>query len=372
MNILILNQILFTADNNIIPKVDSIKDTMIYGMCLAFLQLGHEVTLAASIEYKPLIDKEYDFNIKFFHSNAKKLCPPSMLPFSIELWNYLKDERDKYDLVISSEVFSFPTLFAALLCPKKTLIWQELTDHQNKFHRIPSLIWHKLIVPTIINKVHIIVPRSEKAQCFIRRYARSVSLQIVDHGININKFISSGEKERFIISSSQLIYRKNVDGIIRIFSRFTELKGYEDIRLLIVGRGELRTYLEKLVEELNLQTKVDFLGFLSQKELNRKIRKSLCFLVNTRKDLNMVSIPEAIVSGTPILTNMEPASAGYINRYKLGIAKDNWTEYDLKKIVDENEMYVYNCMAYRKNLTSEYAAQRLIEIFNTRKGKETF
>ena len=53
-------------------------------------------------------------------------------------------------------------------------------------------------------------------------------------------------------------------------------------------------------------------------------------------------------------------------------AKVYWNEYDLKKIVDENEMYVYNCMAYRKNLTSEYAAQRLIEIFNTRKGKETF
>ncbi|MBP8776699.1 MAG: glycosyltransferase [Bacteroidaceae bacterium] len=372
MKILILNQILFTADNNVIPKVNSIKDTMIYGMCLAFLQLGHKITLAASIEYKPLLDEEYEFEIKFFRSNVKKLCPPTVLPFSIELWNYLKDKKDSYDLVVSSEVFSFPTLFAALLCPKKTLIWQELTDHQNKFYRIPSKIWHKLIAPTIINKVSITVPRSERAQLFIRKYVRNVSSSVVDHGININKFTYSERKERFIISSSQLIYRKNVDGIIRMFSRFTEMEGYEDIKLLIAGRGELKIELENLVWELNLQDKIEFLGFLTQRELNLKIRDSLCFLVNTRKDLNMVSIPEAIVSGTPILTNLQPASAGYIHKYNLGIAKDHWNEYDLKKIVDENEMYVYNCMAYRKNLTSEYAAQRLIEIFNTRKGKETF
>lgn len=45
----------------------------------------------------------------------------------------------------------------------------------------------------------------------------------------------------------------------------------------------------------------------------------------------MVSIPEAIVSGTPILTNTQPASVEYIRANGLGIVKDNWDEYDLKK-----------------------------------------
>ena len=54
MNILILNPILFTAEHNIIPKVKSIKDTMIYNMCLGFIQLGHNITLAAAEEYHRL------------------------------------------------------------------------------------------------------------------------------------------------------------------------------------------------------------------------------------------------------------------------------------------------------------------------------
>ena len=53
MNILILNPILYTAERNIIPNVDSIKDTMIYNMCIGFVALGHNITLCAAEEFRP-------------------------------------------------------------------------------------------------------------------------------------------------------------------------------------------------------------------------------------------------------------------------------------------------------------------------------
>ena len=77
----------------------------------------------------------------------------------------------------------------------------------------------------------------------------------------------------------------------------------------------------------------------------------------------MVSIPEAIVSGTPILTNTQPASVEYIRANGLGIVKDNWDEYDLKKIVDENPDYVQNCIAYRDKLTNTHAARTFLNIY---------
>ena len=91
MKVLILNPILFTADNNVIPQVKSIKDTMIYNMCLGFKRLGHDVTLAAAEEYAPAEKEAYDFEILFFKSKCKKLFPPAMLPFSPELWPYMKN-----------------------------------------------------------------------------------------------------------------------------------------------------------------------------------------------------------------------------------------------------------------------------------------
>jgi 1,2-diacylglycerol 3-alpha-glucosyltransferase len=246
MKILILNPILFTATDGILPKVKTIKDTMIYGMCLGFKKLGHDVTLIAMDDYRPTCEETYDFPVIFMKSVGTRILSYA-LPLSIEMWHWLKRHNSEYDLVISSETFSFHSLFASLICPQKAIIWQELTAHQRKMHEIPSKIWHNLIARTLMRRVRAVVPRSDKAYHFIHPYMLQTVKTIVDHGINIDKFLFSREKRRQIISSSQLIYRKNVDGIIRIFAKFHQLEGYQDIRLLIAGRGEEEPLLRKLV-----------------------------------------------------------------------------------------------------------------------------
>ncbi len=363
MKILVINLILYTADNNVIPEVKSIKDTMIYSMCLGFRQLGHDVTLAAAADYQPMQQEVYDFDVRWFKTIGHKFCPPSVLPYSTELKSFLKQHSKNYDMVLSSEVFAFNSLFAAMVCPEKTIIWQELTGHQNKLHQLPSKFWHHIVAKLWMQKVKTVVPRSAKAYGFISRFMSMTTKTVVDHGINVEKFQSCKDKKRQIISSSQLIHRKNVDGIIRIFADFHREKGYEDIRLLIAGRGEEEENLRNLVAQLGLNNSVEFLGFLPQAKLNEYIRESLCFLVNTRKDLNMVSIPESIVSGTPILTNMQPASARYIAEEQLGIAKDEWGVAELKALIDHNDEYVERCLAYRDRLTNTHSAKMLTEIF---------
>lgn len=362
MKILVLNPILFTSTDGSLPKVETIKDTMMYGMCLGFKSLGHEVTLISYDEYRPIRKETYDFEVLFLKSSGSKFLP-NALPLSFELKRYLKTHHQKYDMVLSSEVFAFHSLFAARICPEKTEVWQELTEHQNKFHQIPSKLWHHVVAKLFMQKVKAVVPRSTKAYEFIRQYMPMTTSTVVDHGINVEKFLYSKAKKRQIISSSQLIYRKNVDGIIRIFSDFHQQKGYEDIKLLIAGRGEEKENLKALVSELGLNDSVEFLGFLPQAKLNGYIRESLCFLVNTRKDLNMVSIPESIVSGTPILTNLQPASAGYIAKEHLGIAKDGWDVKELENLIDTNEVYVENCIKYREKLTSTHSAKMLVDVF---------
>ncbi len=368
MKILILNPILYTADNNTIPKVKSIKDTMIYNMCLGFKSLGYEVTLAAAADYMPVEFEEYDFDMKWLKTDCHKLCPPSVLPYSKELSTFLKENSARFDMIVTSEVFSLWSFAAACICPNKTIIWQELTEHQNKFHQLPSKFWHHVVAKFFMQKVKAVVPRSTKAYDFIHQFMPMTTKKVVDHGINVDKFQYSTIKKRQIISSSQLIHRKNVDGIIHIFADFHHQKGYEDIKLLIAGRGEEEMRLKKLVSMLGLNDSVEFLGFLPQAKLNEYIRESLCFLVNTRKDLNMVSIPESIVSGTPILTNLQPASAGYIAKEHLGIAKDSWGVDELKQMIDNDSLFVDNCIKYRDKLTSKHSSKMLVDIFEKPKN----
>ncbi|MDR0574352.1 MAG: hypothetical protein LBG96_10045 [Tannerella sp.] len=86
-------------------------------------------------------------------------------------------------------------------------------------------------------------------------------------------------------------------------------------------------------------------------------------MINTLRDLNMVSIPESIASGTPVITNLLPASADYIAREKLGVAKDHWDEYDIMEVIDNNPLYVRNCLDYRDRLSNHYSAQKITDIF---------
>lgn len=363
MNILILNSILYTADNGIIPCVASIKDTMIYNMCLGFKDLGHNITLATLEDYRPTKNEEYEFAVIFFKSRYKKICKPAMLPYSSDLKEYIRKNHQKFDMIISSEAFQFQTLFASRICPEKTIIWHELALHPAKYHQIPSKIWYNIICRYFMKDVKCVIPRSEAAKLFIEKYFRQVSEQCIEHGINIEQFVFSRDKEKLFIYVGQLIPRKNIKSIILKFSKFLK-KASNRFTLLVVGRGFMEQELKGLVERLEISDRVKFVGFVNHAQLNNLLKRSMAMLIDTLQDNNMVSIPESIVSGTPVLTNNIPTNSSIISDHKLGIVKRCWNENDIMDIVNNNTFYVENCIHYREKLTNKYSAQLFVDIFN--------
>jgi 1,2-diacylglycerol 3-alpha-glucosyltransferase len=366
MNILILNSILYTAQNNVIPQVDSIKDTMIYNLALGFKELGHHATLIAASEYKPLNEEEYDVDVIFIKSKFGKIFPPTVLPFQPGIRHFLRKNRETFDLIISSEVFAFPSLFAAIICPRKTIIWHELALHQRKMKSIPSCFWYNVIAKLFFRKTFI-VPRSESAKGFISKYLANVSDYPVEHGINLKKFRYSAEKKDRFIVVAQLIPRKNIAAIIRKFGKLIADEGYINFKLLIVGKGELECELKALVAQMNMEENVEFSGFKPHSELNLLIAESMAMLIDTKQDNNMVSIPESIVSGTPVVTNAVPTNAPLIHEYQLGIVEDGWDENTLMNVIQSNASYVNNCIHYRSQLSATYTAQKLIDGFISKK-----
>lgn len=362
MNILVLNPILFSGNQNSIPKVSSIKDTMIYNMCLAFVELGHNVTLLAIDDYRPTQTENYDFEILFFKNDCSKFLPAA-LPCSFEIYKYIKKNSARFEMILSSEVFAFHSLFAAMIAPEKTVIWQELVAHQRKLKTIPSRIWHSVVVPLFFRKIRIVVGRSERAIEFISKYMKNVSDEFIDHGINISKFFPSETKKRQFISTAQLIPRKQINTIIDIFYTFVQSEKYADFKLLLVGRGSLEDQLLEQVRRMNLEKNVEFCGFLSHHDLNLLLSESYASLLNTNNDLNTVSISEAIVSGTPVVTNKVPALADFVKNNDLGIAKNNWNKADLTLIVENSDYYTSNCLKMRHLMSSRSAASRIIQQF---------
>lgn len=364
MKILIVNAILYTNEDKIVKKVSSIKDCMICDLCRAFVEKGHEVTLIAAEEYKPLKDESFPFEIVWMKSYFKKIFTANKIPFNAGIVKHLRNNN--YDLIISSEVFSLDTLLVARMCSEKLIIWQEMAFHQKMAKQMASKFWHNVVAKNLYKGVRI-VPRTDNAKEFISKYCDNVSTQVIQHGIDLEKFEVNARKENSFIVSSQLIERKRVDLIIKAFADFCD-NVTEDYKLYVAGDGDKKEELIKLSSDLNIGEKVVFLGKLDHKLLVEYLSRAKAMLIYTEKDNSMISITEAIAVATPVITTSIPDNSKYIRDFQLGIVSDNWGWSDLKLVANKNETYVNNCISYRNILDNKHNVDLFIEEMKKLKG----
>lgn len=360
MKVLVINPIMYTSETNNIKRMDTIKDTMMYDFCLAFYELGHKVVLACGEPFKPVYEEDYPFQVLWWKCAFQKLFPPNCLPYMPKTGQYIRKHGGEYDLIISSEVFSVNSLMAYRNVPDRVIIWHELAKHNAVMKQIPSKVWYGIIVRIFMRKAKI-VARSEAARDFIRKYCKNVDKNVIDHGVNLDKFKNEARKENFFAVCSQLIGRKRIDGIIRKFTAFVT-KYDSNFSLYIIGGGELEEELKAQVNKAGLSDKVIFTGKMSHDGLLPILSRAKALLVNTIKDNNMVSIVESIAVGTPIVTTDVPLNSTYIKKYRLGIAKQEWSEEDLVEIVLNNKKYVKNCIDYRYKLSTKRRVEQFIEL----------
>lgn len=361
MKVLVINPILATPTATGLQHLASIKDTMIYGMALGFIRLGHEPTLIAAADFRPEKKEVYPFDVVFLPTAHHKPFDPSLLPYMPSLKGWLRENAGRFDLIVTKECFSIASLQACRVAPEKVIVWQEMNLHQRKLFRLPSRLWYNIAARLFMRRAKG-AGCSPSARDFLRRYLPRTVDTVVEHGIDGTKFCPVEKKNRTLITSSQLIPRKNVGSILRKFAAFHALPGYGDIRLLVCGDGVERQALEQLATDLGISYHVDFPGFLPREELGHLVASSLAFLVDTLADLNVISIVESVVAGTPVVTNRVPLTAPWIEREGLGIARDGWDASDLARIVDDAPQYSEACGRVRPTLTCEAAAASLISL----------
>lgn len=363
-NVLIINPILYTAETSEIPRVDSIKDTMIYTMCMGFLKAGHRVTLLAAEDYKPCTEETYPFPVIWMHTVCRKVFQPRCFPYMPALRGFLK-KHTEYDLIITSEIFATWSYTAVRLCPEKTVVWHELAAHNRMLCQLPSRVWYHVIARFLMGNARVIA-RSQAAKTFISQFVKHIAKETIDHGVELDKLPHPEDAgdivkhDQFVVVS-QLIERKQIHKTIEAFADFVE-KGNKDYTLYLIGQGEEEGALRRTVLDRKMEDKVRFYGQMTHEQLLPIVAKSKALLVYTRKDNNMVSIVESIAVGTPVVTTPVPYNAEYIRREKLGIVQDLWGADELVKICEDNERYVHNCLRYREQLSNVHLAETFVHL----------
>lgn len=363
MRVLILNFILSTAVDGKILRRKSNHDTMIYTMARGFVANGHEVRLLASEDFRPLEPERNEFEVVYFPSALPSLFKPHLLPNPAGLRRYLAQNANDFDMVLSVESFSIPTLIASMVCPEKLMIWQEVGVYQRFAKKIPAKFWCHCIARLFMGNTRL-VAMSPGARSFSKRFMKRVSDKVVAHGADETLFYPSAHSEDYFAVIAMLVKRKRVDSIIEKFADFTQKYPQEHTMLKIIGEGPEEDALKKQVEALGISDRVEFMGFLAHARMTEVERRAKAFLVNTSSDLNMVSVTEAIANGTPVLMNTVAETHAYVKKLGCGIVRDNWGADDLKTMLDRYEEFHSKAIAGRNQFLNTGVAEALVDIFN--------
>ena len=119
-----------------------------------------------------------------------------------------------------------------------------------------------------------------------------------------------------IVSIGRLTYQKGFDILLKSISIVREL--YPNVFLTIVGDGELRNYLIRLSNDLNIQNSVNFVGF--QNNPYPYIKYSDLYVLSSRWEGFPNTLLEAITLNKKVVsTNCKSGTFEILNDYENGI-----------------------------------------------------
>lgn len=121
----------------------------------------------------------------------------------------------------------------------------------------------------------------------------------------------SGHNNQFVfVSVGVLSTIKRFDLLIEAFSL---CKFNSNVKLQIIGDGELHEKLQERVNELGLQDAIEFLGFRSREQTAEIFKRADSFVLASQSETFGVVFVEALFSGLPVITTMCGGPEDFVN-----------------------------------------------------------
>jgi glycosyltransferase involved in cell wall biosynthesis len=166
----------------------------------------------------------------------------------------------------------------------------------------------ELPVPKVFRSVPTVAVSESTAEDLVRRGMPRSGIEIIPNGVDLEVLSPPAPAERFpeptLLYLGRLKRYKRVDLLLQAVAALVGRGG--SCRLLVAGRGNDRPRLEALRESLGLEQHVEFLGYVSEVEKGRLLRKSWINLLTSVKEGWGISNLEAAACGTPTIASDVP------------------------------------------------------------------
>ena len=132
---------------------------------------------------------------------------------------------------------------------------------------------------------------------------RAAKIGVIYNGVNIKDFAQRDNRENeniVILTVARLIKRKGIDDLIRAVPAI--VKGHQNIKVKIIGEGNMGAELKALAEKLKVSEYIEFLGYVPHNEISNYYSTSDVFVLPSRNEGMSNTVLEAMASGLPVIT----------------------------------------------------------------------
>jgi 1,2-diacylglycerol 3-alpha-glucosyltransferase len=319
-------KILFISDVYF-PRVNGVS-TSIRTFVLQMQNLGHEVHLIAP-DYDVITEDEAW--IKRIPARSIYFDPEDKLMKYGEAMKLLPAlKQEKYDIVHVHTPFVAHYLglkvAAQLNIPCIETYHTFFEDYLHHYLPwMPKSIARgiaRMISKRQCNAVDAIVAPSNPMLDVLRRYGVNVLSEVIPTGLQDSSFTAAdGQAFRLkygiavdrpmLLYVGRVAFEKNIDFLLEMTKLLAEKR--PDVLLVVTGEGPAEASLHKLAKSLQIESNVQFIGYLDRnKELNACYESADIFVFSSKSETQGLVLLEAMAQATPVVAIAELGTASIL------------------------------------------------------------
>lgn len=195
------------------------------------------------------------------------------------------------DIDIVLDVLSVP---ASRGLKTKVISW----EHFNCDYELKSL-YRRLILKYSVKRTDYVVTLTERDRSsYAGRLGRSENISVVSNPIPQADRENGAERENWLITVGNLVPVKGLDYLGQVAVNI--LKRHPDWKWMVVGEGEERAYLERLILENDLQDKLVLTGRVS--DVASYLRRAKIYVLTSRREGLPMCLLEAKLCRLPAVS----------------------------------------------------------------------
>lgn len=271
---------------------------------------------------------------------------------------YTRTKIRTSDILLVHGFYLYSTLVAIVHAKNSRIFVMphgSLEQYQNRYGRFRKIIFDILFRTLALSRNIAFVVGSSDEIVGVRNKFKKYPVHVLGLGIEEipEEYLRrNGLQESIrLLSFSRITEKKRIDLSIEAVRVLRE--GGVDARLTIAGVGSNRLVreLSKLVKHYNLDSVVNFTGFVDGKDKDNVYMNSDIFLLPSENENFAVAVAESIARQVPVVVSNRVAMHQFVERHRTGVVIEKLEVNSLVKAINEvisnHHIYWQSCLNSR-------------------------